>query len=380
MSPRQAERAQFGGMSMNEVLGGEKNYLGMLGAYSSPDAPSQAGGSWDSTVAAWRADNPTYTQQVVVQGQALSAEQKLAQLFPGSDSLSLNSTEQSRNFNQRYYSNQEASASNPVSAAFWHVAGLTSDAAHNLEAAGRGVASLLTDGQARSAAMNGLQQTWNHLPSVVIKGMQDFSQMSYGEQAGSLYKFGLESVATFAGGKVLGTAGDFAYQGGANTVKWLAPKLGDITYNYAQRTGLLFNAVEDTGVPTINSGGLSQVQINAKAGAEFQSRVSAYGVQTLDNYVEEVSVRPYTADGIADFRIRFDGLGTNPETQIINTLEAKSSATAPLTPGQARGFPLIEEYGGVVVGKKGGALYPAGTVIPPNPVQIIRPIDLPEGF
>ncbi|OEZ52860.1 DUF4214 domain-containing protein [Duganella sp. HH105] len=79
MSPRQAERAQFGGMSMNEVLGGEKNYLGMLGTNNSPNA----GGSWDSTVAAWRAENPTYQvmPQVEIFGKPETAEYQLSVAF-----------------------------------------------------------------------------------------------------------------------------------------------------------------------------------------------------------------------------------------------------------------------------------------------------------
>ena len=80
--------------------------------------------------------------------------------------------------------------------------------------------------------------------------MQNFSQMSYGEQAGSLYKFGLENVATLGAGKVIGAAGGLAYEGGLSTAKWLAPKAGEFVLSYAQRTGILLNAVEDTGVRT----------------------------------------------------------------------------------------------------------------------------------
>ena len=54
--------------------------------------------------------------------------------------------------------------------------------------------------------------------------------------------------------------------------------------------------------------------------------------------------------------------------------DAKSSATAPHTPGQEVGYPVIEQNGGVVVGNKGASKgYPAGTVIPPTKVQIRRP-------
>ena len=47
MSRRQAERAEYG-MSLNEVLGDEKNYLGMLGGYNGGSTSGQEGGSWVS--------------------------------------------------------------------------------------------------------------------------------------------------------------------------------------------------------------------------------------------------------------------------------------------------------------------------------------------
>jgi len=46
----------------------------------------------------------------------------------------------------------------------------------------------------------------------------------------------------------------------------------------------------------------------------------------------------------------------------------------PITSNQKIGYPLIEQNGGVVVGNKGAAQgYPAGTIIPPTKVDIIRP-------
>lgn len=70
-------------MSLNEVLGGEKNYLGMLGGYNGGSTSGQAAGSWDSTVAAWRADNPTYQvlPQVEISGRRETAEYQLNVAF-----------------------------------------------------------------------------------------------------------------------------------------------------------------------------------------------------------------------------------------------------------------------------------------------------------
>jgi hypothetical protein len=126
---------------------------------------------------------------------------------------------------------------------------------------------------------------------------------------------------------------------------------------------------------------LTQIEINSANGEAFQARVSTYGTDTLDNFAEEVSIRPNTASGPAPFRIRIDGLGTNPESQAIELLEAKGSETARLTIRQTEGFPLIKQYGGAIVGGKGGVTFPAGTPIPPGTTpQIIRPNNLPLGY
>jgi hypothetical protein len=127
---------------------------------------------------------------------------------------------------------------------------------------------------------------------------------------------------------------------------------------------------------------LSQIQINARNGAEFPARVCRYGTETLEEFREEVSIRPFTnADGdIADFRIRLDGLGVDPDTVNFAGLEAKGSEMAPLTPNQTEGIPLLEQFGGRVVGNGGNPSFPAGTVPTPTPVQIIRPSNLPGGY
>lgn len=125
---------------------------------------------------------------------------------------------------------------------------------------------------------------------------------------------------------------------------------------------------------------LSQVQLNNQSGAAFQARVADYSSDIQDNYVEELSIKPNTADGPADFRVRLDGIGEDPATGSVVLTDAKSSVTAGFTPNQTVGYPLIEQYGGTVVGANGGNIYPAGTSIPPTTVTIIRPGDLPEGY
>jgi Tfp pilus assembly protein PilX len=125
----------------------------------------------------------------------------------------------------------------------------------------------------------------------------------------------------------------------------------------------------------------TQLELNSAAGKAFQTRVSNYGNQTLQNFVEEVSIRPNTATGQASFKIRADGLGRNPNTLSIDLLEAKASELAPLTKNQKLGFPLLQQYGGTIVGAKGGVNYPAGTLINQGTtVQVFRPSNLPKGY
>lgn len=127
---------------------------------------------------------------------------------------------------------------------------------------------------------------------------------------------------------------------------------------------------------------LAQIQINAQNGATFQTRVANYGSDTFKNFVEEVSIRPFTdSDGsLANFRVRLDGVATEFDTSQFVLIDAKSSETAPLTPNQKIGYPFIGSYGGQVVGNGGNPHYPAGTVVPPTGVRIITPFDLPEEY
>ena len=130
----------------------------------------------------------------------------------------------------------------------------------------------------------------------------------------------------------------------------------------------------------INTQTPSQIRINQANGSAFQDVVDdwAYGIYTKNT--TEVSVRPYTNNQgeTAGYRVRVDNMSSTRDTGDIVLIEAKSSETAPLTRNQARGYPLIEEYGGVVVGNNGNPHYPAGTVIPPTSVNIVRPSNLPS--
>ena len=86
-----------------------------------------------------------------------------------------------------------------------------------------------------------------------------------------------------------------------------------------------------------------------------------------------VSIRPFTETGeLANFRVRLDAVGLDDTGSIVQ-YDFKGSANAGFTTNQQAGYPLLDKNGGVVVGNNGGLMYPAGTIIPPTPVTILRP-------
>jgi hypothetical protein len=126
---------------------------------------------------------------------------------------------------------------------------------------------------------------------------------------------------------------------------------------------------------------LSQAQLNmtnnALNGAAFSDLVYSQAAARNAAALREVSVSPYLDSGvIADFRIRLDTIAISDTSAAARTsqlIEAKASATAPLTARQTQGFPLFERNGGVVRGDAGGTLLPAGTQLPPSSIYIQRP-------
>jgi filamentous hemagglutinin len=117
----------------------------------------------------------------------------------------------------------------------------------------------------------------------------------------------------------------------------------------------------------------SNILENAANGRAFEQQGLNYLEGIQNNVADQVSIRPFTESGdLANFRVRLDALGTD-NTGTINLYDFKSSAGAGFTPNQQIGYPLLEQYGGQVVGGNGGLAYPAGTIIPPTPVQILRP-------
>src|ERR1700761_3878212 len=75
------------------------------------------------------------------------------------------------------------------------------------------------------------------------------------------------------------------------------------------------------------------------------------------------------------FGVRLDAISRDGDDALELT-DFKSPDGAGFTSNQTKDYPLLQQFGGEVVGAKGGNLYPAGTIIPPTPVTIVRPIDL----
>lgn len=111
---------------------------------------------------------------------------------------------------------------------------------------------------------------------------------------------------------------------------------------------------------------------NAKNGKAFESvATEEVGRRSSEKIATQVTVKPNGGDK----NVRLDNVSTRDGKTVLS--EAKSSNSAPLTKNQGDGFPLIEKFGGVIVGKNGERFgYKAGDVVPVQKVEIIRPNDI----
>ena len=134
------------------------------------------------------------------------------------------------------------------------------------------------------------------------------------------------------------------------------PEFGGSTEVSAEATGL----VETEAAP------MTQLQINSANGAAWEDAVGASLKQGDPNTAAQVTLK--TESGV---RTRMDFVSKDASGNVALT-EAKSSATAPLTPNQAAAHPEIARTGATVVGR-GKPGYPGGTQIPPTNVQVVRP-------
>jgi filamentous hemagglutinin len=108
------------------------------------------------------------------------------------------------------------------------------------------------------------------------------------------------------------------------------------------------------------------VQQNRVQGKEFEKlKVDEFKKNKTD-VVEQVTVETNSGNRAVIYIMTKDSNGK------IGCHECKSSATAPLTKGQTKSYPEIENGGAIVVGK-GKPGFEGGTLIPPTKVEIIRP-------
>jgi filamentous hemagglutinin len=158
------------------------------------------------------------------------------------------------------------------------------------------------------------------------------------------------------GGAVLDAAG-LAYDAFATAVPGLPGGAGSLL-----RTARAADSVHDAA---------ALLQRSKQVGAAWEEVAVARAAAEQTNVVRQVTIR--TGSGV---RTRIDIIGTDAAGSIRLT-EAKSSATARLTPNQRAAFPEIAASGGTIVGK-GKPGYPGGTQIPPTRVAICRPTCEPE--
>ena len=160
-----------------------------------------------------------------------------------------------------------------------------------------------------------------------------------------------------------------------NVAKGDAEALGSLTAVVAVSAATSKLAVKPGSAAVAEAGEVSSavskaniLKANRSRGANFETLVESQLESGGSQIAKQVTIE--AADGTR-VRTDFMSMATNGELGIF---EAKSSATAPLTPNQKIAFPQIEQFGGTVKGNNGKSIgLPAGTQIPPTTVKIIRP-------
>ena len=133
-------------------------------------------------------------------------------------------------------------------------------------------------------------------------------------------------------------------------------------------------AAEETAAATLTLAERRAVQLaaNKLAGQAFEDRVGAWLAARVVEVGDQVTV--VTASGA---RTRLDFLFRDPATGAIRCIEAKSSATAPLTANQEAAFAEIRQSGATIVGA-GKPGFAGGTRIPPTEIEMVFPDNLDD--
>jgi len=168
------------------------------------------------------------------------------------------------------------------------------------------------------------------------------------------------------------------FQASSNEAEVAGPAAGDAPEKFTITNPVAGGGICPPGAPTTTQNGSTtlaqgsrgaQTALNRAQGKAFEKQI---GQQYPALNAPEVTVRTNGDQGV---RLRLDFLGKGTDNTVV-CVECKSSATAPLTPNQTTGFPEMETHGATVLGA-GKPGFPGGTVIPPTPIQIIRPGDIP---
>ncbi|WP_229477319.1 RHS repeat-associated core domain-containing protein [Massilia rubra] len=114
----------------------------------------------------------------------------------------------------------------------------------------------------------------------------------------------------------------------------------------------------------------AQLKLNRANGKAWEGTVTSaaktkYGA---GNVQEQVYIRPLDAAGKpVNYRVIADNT-IGPAKAPSKIIDSKGSPSAGLTTNQKAGYPLIRNNGGIIESGPG-----AGTIIPPTPIQVVRP-------
>jgi len=162
-------------------------------------------------------------EQLRLERQALQSARNLATQGDQLQSMQAESA--------NYYSQGQANANNAESYLSYTFGGIFSQAGYGLARGAQGLYRLVTDTDTKILFANSLVSTWRD-PGAVIRsaanGIDHFSKLSIGDQAGEVLKFGLETVATAGAGKLAGMAGQASINFVENSQWVFRPNYGQL--------------------------------------------------------------------------------------------------------------------------------------------------------
>ncbi|MFC7774002.1 DUF6443 domain-containing protein [Flavobacterium sp. GCM10027622] len=222
-------------------------------------------------------------------------------------------------------------------------------------------------GTAKNIAVGAVTSTYTGVSNGINATKQVYNAYQQGGAKGAAKEYVNQVYQTSGAKNLLDTAkkaasGDPKALGSVGTVA--------ATFIVARQVGKGNGSVAsaEAGEVSSTASKANTLKANRAQGAGFEKQVQSQLEGAGNQVAPQVTIE--AANGT---RVRPDFLTVDAEGT-IGVTEAKSSATAPLTPNQKTGFPSIEQFGGTVIGNNGNSIgLPAGTQIPPTPVKIVRP-------